>query len=528
MVSAVEMSLREGFFLPLRHRWKISLFFVASVGVAWAWTALGPKEFRSESKLFVRLGRENVALDPTVTFGQAPAVAIPQSRDNEINSVSEMLRSRVLVEQVVDDLGPEAILQPGDHPFGNGEPSADGSDTSAQQSTLRQWGGRLGLLTPLTGRQRAIEKLRKMLWIEAARKSDVITVACDSPSPELSQAVVSKLVEAYLDHHVRLNRTPGARDFFAEQTERLGRDLGRSEEAMRDLKNSTGVSSLATHRRHLMDRIARLEDERLQSAADLAAAEAEVRLLNETLASMSRTQIQEETSGVGNDAADKMRDQLFTLEIEQQQLHAKYTDAHPAVRHVREQIEAARAILDLEERTRTQVKTGPSKTYEAVQLALLTQEPLVVSLRAKADALVEQLAAEQTRLEGLNDHELELAKLERTIDLEDANYRKYAENLEQANIDQALELGRISNINIVQPATFEAKPVSPRPMVNLALGIAVGLFGGLALAIAADRADHSFRTPDCIERRLDLPVLASIPRMKPKQFVTNGKRSDHA
>ena len=60
--------------------------------------------------------------------------------------------------------------------------------------------------------------------------------------------------------------------------------------------------------------------------------------------------------------------------------------------------------------------------------------------------------------------------------------------------------------------------------MNLALGIAVGLFGGLALALAADRANHSFRTPDEIERRLDLPVLASIPRMKPKQFVTNGKR----
>ncbi|HVC93481.1 MAG TPA: GNVR domain-containing protein [Pirellulales bacterium] len=523
--------MRDVFFLlPFRHRWKVSLFFVVSVGAAWAWTALGPKDFRSESKLFVRLGRENVALDPTVTFGQAPAVAIPQTRDNEINSVTEMLRSRVLLEQVVDDLGAEAILDPEDHslgatgPSGAAEPLADESDAIAKQGTLRQWGSRLGLLTPLTGRQRAIERLRKMVWIEAARKSDVITVACDSPRPELSQAIVSKLVEAYLDHHVRLNRTPGARDFFAEQTERLGRDLGRSEEAMRDLKNSTGVSSLATHRLHLMDRIARLEDERLQSASELAAAEAEVRLLKETLASTSRTQVHEETSGLANDAADRMRDQLYALEVKQQELHAKYTDAHPEVRHVRDQIEAARAILEMEEQTRTHVKTGPSRAYEAVQLALLTREPSLVSLRAKADALVGQLAAERARLEGLNDHELELAKLERTIDLEDANYRKYAENLEQANIDQALELGRISNINIVQPATFEAKPVSPRPLVNMALGIAVGLFGGLALAIASDRADHSFRTPDCIEHRLDLPVLASIPRMKPKQFVTNGKR----
>ncbi|HUY31662.1 MAG TPA: hypothetical protein VMV69_02705 [Pirellulales bacterium] len=526
MDMPVETTVRDVFLLPFRHRWKCSLFFVVAVAASWAWTTLGPRDFRSESKLFIRLGRENVALDPTVTFGQSPAVAIPQSRDNEINSVTEMLLSRVLVEQVVDDLGAAAILDPDDHPIGSGGvlTAPARHDASVPESALWRWGSRLGLLTPLTGRQRAIERLRKMVWVEAPRKSDVITVACDSPSPELSKAIVSKLVEAYLDHHVRLNRTPGAHDFFALQTDRLSQGLSRSELAMRDLKNSTGVSSVPTQREHLIDRIARLENEQLQAAAELAAAAAEVRLLNEMLASMSRTQIHEETSGVGNGAADRMRDQLYALEVKQQELHAKFTDAHPGIRQVREQIEAARAILDQEERTLTHVKTGPSKTYEAVQLALVTREPVLVSLRAKADALGGQLTAERTRLERFNDHELKLAKLERTIELEDANYRKYAENLEQANIDQALELERISNINIVQPATFEAKPVRPRPLINLALGIAAGLFGALALALAADRADHSFRTPDDIERRLDLPVLASIPRMTPKQFVTNGKR----
>jgi uncharacterized protein involved in exopolysaccharide biosynthesis len=249
-----------------------------------------------------------------------------------------------------------------------------------------------------------------------------------------------------------------------------------------------------------------------------------VELLREKLADTSPTQVQEKVSGVGNEGADAMRDRLFALEMTQQELHAKYTELHPEVRHVREQIDAARKILDQEERTRTHVKLGPSRPYEAIQLALLSQEPLLASLRAKAEALDGQLAAERSRLKTLNGHELQLASLQRAIDLEDANYRKYAENLEQANIDQALERERMSNINIVQPATFEPKPVRPRLAINLALGVVVGLFGGLGLALVADRADHSFHTPDDIERRLELPVLASIPRMEPELFATNGKR----
>jgi uncharacterized protein involved in exopolysaccharide biosynthesis len=497
----------------------VSLFFLAAVTAALVYTSLGPKAFRSESKLFIRLGRENATLDPTVTFGDAPAVAIPQSRDNEINSVVEILRSRVLFEEVVDELGADVILN-GDSPATWAPPSV----APAQESALRKWAGNLGLVTPLAARERAILKLPKMVWVEAARKSDVIRVTCDSPHPKLSQAIAAKLVEAYLDRHVSLNRTPGARDFFAEQSERLSRELASSEEVMRDLKNSTGVAALGTLRRHLMDRVARLEDEALDSAAALAAAEAEVELLREKLADTSPTQVQEKVSGVGNEGADAMRDRLFALEMTQQELHAKYTELHPEVRHVREQIDAARKILDQEERTRTHVKLGPSRPYEAIQLALLSQEPLLASLRAKAEALDGQLAAERSRLKTLNGHELQLASLQRAIDLEDANYRKYAENLEQANIDQALERERMSNINIVQPATFEPKPVRPRLAINLALGVVVGLFGGLGLALVADRADHSFHTPDDIERRLELPVLASIPRMEPELFVTNGKR----
>ena len=66
--------------------------------------------YRSQAQLLVRLGRENVAIDPTATVGQTPAVSIPQSMENEINSAVVLLKSRVIVEKVVDSLGPRVIL----------------------------------------------------------------------------------------------------------------------------------------------------------------------------------------------------------------------------------------------------------------------------------------------------------------------------------------------------------------------------------------------------------------------------------
>lgn len=73
-------------------------------------TVYTPRTYRSQTKLFLRLGRENATLDATATLGQNPVVALPPTRDNEINSVLEILKSRVLLEKVADRVGPAVIL----------------------------------------------------------------------------------------------------------------------------------------------------------------------------------------------------------------------------------------------------------------------------------------------------------------------------------------------------------------------------------------------------------------------------------
>ena len=89
-----------------RHKLKASVFFFAVMGAVLVWNVMGPKKYRSEGKLLVRLGRENSTLDPTVTLGHDQVLSVPPFRDNEINSLVEVLNSHALAEKVVDALGP--------------------------------------------------------------------------------------------------------------------------------------------------------------------------------------------------------------------------------------------------------------------------------------------------------------------------------------------------------------------------------------------------------------------------------------
>jgi len=62
----------------------------------------------------------------------------------------------------------------------------------------------------------------------------------------------------------------------------------------------------------------------------------------------------------------------------------------------------------------------------------------------------------------------------------------------------------------IQPATMAMK-VEPRLFVIMVLSSIFGLLGGFGLAYLADMTDKSFRSPEEIRRRLNIPVVGHIP-----------------
>jgi capsular exopolysaccharide synthesis family protein len=69
---------------------------------------------------------------------------------------------------------------------------------------------------------------------------------------------------------------------------------------------------------------------------------------------------------------------------------------------------------------------------------------------------------------------------------------------------------------VVTARTFEravppASPTEPRPVLNVALGITLGLLAGLGLALVRNALDQSIKSRDQLHRAVDAPVLATVP-----------------
>jgi polysaccharide biosynthesis protein PslE len=473
-----------------RHRGKAIVLWVAVVAGGTAYALLLKDVYRAEGRLLVRLGRENVMLDPTANLGQGPISAVPATREGEMYTVVETLRSRQLFESLVDDVTPEAIL----------------ADQKHRVTELIPW-----KKPPAAPRDAAATRAEKMLKIEPLRKSNLLSVTCDAHDAELSERMAAKYIELCMTHHRSMYRNPTAHEFFAQQVNLLSDKLHGTEAELLKVKREAGVTSIDQQRRLLMERASTLESELASTERLLSGNNAEIAVLEKQLASLPAVVRLQQTDGNPHTATDSMRDQLFTLELREKQLAAELTDEHFRLKQVREQLVEARRIFDLQENRRQETTEGRNPAYEQVQTSLLKLGAEVASTDVRRRKIEPQLAEVRRRLEALNETEMQVAKLERDRELQQADYLKYASSLEQLRIDNALEEERISNISVAQPPSGSSEPIGPDRPLLIGLSIVVATFLSLGLATVLGAEPDQSAAAVHVSSEPDSPADCSYP-----------------
>ena len=229
-----------------------------------------------------------------------------------------------------------------------------------------------------------------------------------------------------------------------------------------------------------------LETESLTAEASLASSEASIEVLRKSLAEVPQHLPTEQTAGFPNVAADSLQQEYFKLRLVLHDLESRLGDDHHKVVDARKQVQQSEAMLNAISPERTQSTVGLHPARQALDLDLRREETLAASLTAKCGALKAQLAVLQQRTRDLNEHEVRIADLEREVIIAETSYRSYMDHLEQVRIGDALEVDRISNVNVVQPPSLVHTPVSPKPTLILGAGLLVAVLGAVGLALGSE------------------------------------------
>lgn len=144
----------------------------------------------------------------------------------------------------------------------------------------------------------------------------------------------------------------------------------------------------------------------------------------------------------------------------------------------------------------------------------LSVEKAILENREKV--LASAITEVQGRLLRASKVESQYVPLEQEAKADKDLYDLLVVKLKEANIGQGM---RQASIRIIEPALLPKKPVKPRKMLNLILGIIVGLVFGGGSVFFLEYLDRTIRTPEEVERYLALPLLCTVPKVSMKGLV---------
>jgi uncharacterized protein involved in exopolysaccharide biosynthesis len=490
-------SLRDFLNVLFKRKAHVLLFFAATVAAVSVGTFLVRPTYESTSQILVKIGRENLYI-PTVAGGGNQNPVINLNREEQINSEIEILRSQSLLTQVVESLGPTKIYE-----------GLDQEDSGILGKIL---GSGSSQVSPA---QRAVAKFEKDLTVEGIKKSNVIEVSVKNTDPVMAAAVTNKLVHLYLDRHLEVFKTPQSYKFFQDQSEILMNKHRETAGRLEAFKKQHNITSLDEERSLALKQEGALRESLNQTLSQVSETENRIHQLQQQLAATPRTIPQGEETESSPYVLNTLQGRLMELQLKEKELLTKYTEQSRLVQSTREEIQIVRdKLTEQEAKQYGKTRSGANPTHQRLQEELFKSQADLRASQAKRNTQTGQLAEYRSGLEKLNRIEVELNQLQRQVEVDQQNYRLYLTKFEESRISDAMDTEKMTNVTQIQAAEPPLKPVSPKVLLNLILGVFLGAFGGLGLAFFMEYLDDSLEKPEDAESALGLPVLASIPELR--------------
>jgi uncharacterized protein involved in exopolysaccharide biosynthesis/Mrp family chromosome partitioning ATPase len=224
---------------------KRTILLCAAVGIiaAAAFYFFYPPVYESQAKLLVRYVLERSAVDSIDSTNAAPAAAA-SSNDRVIGAEIEILTSWDLAVQVAQAIGPKRLH------------AATESDAAGTIS--------LGLK------------------VISSKGSNIIFVSYKNRDPQIATLVLQELLSRYFVKHLEVHRSAGAFDFVTQQTDQVRARLNQTADALKSLRDKTGIVSLKDGSGALTAEAAKTQDQLNTAEADLAQYKAVVKQTGET------------------------------------------------------------------------------------------------------------------------------------------------------------------------------------------------------------------------------------------------------
>lgn len=468
--AEMQDSTQLGALLAALYRRKVLVVIAASTGLLTGLAASLLTTPRYQARASVQL--EGFNNDQFLHEVGPISPSLPNaSPDNLLQNAVKLLESDTLANRVADKLDI--------HPL-NQAPRLPGALPTTVQTWVRVLRPR-----PITAEEQRLAAVKSALTVRTSLQSQVIEIFYESLDPVLAakgaNATATEFVE--LNREARWQLAQDTTDWLNKQASDLKTTLEKSNQQLQEFARSAGLvfagkqSTLAEDRmRQVQDTLAKAEADRAAKQALYTAAQANPDVLM--------------SDPVAPGPIRQYQTELQNLRRELAQLQTMYTPSNYKVQKVQAEIRETEKSVEAERQNElAKLRTEYLAAAGFEQLVLQTQS--------------DQLRTVEQQMENERLYDVKKTEVEATERL----YEAMLEKVKEAGAASAL---RTTNVRIIDAAQPPSIPYSPNAMMDLAVGLGLGLVGGVALALIHAGADNKVRQPG----ELGLPELGVVPSVQ--------------
>lgn len=494
-----------------RHRMKALLAWAAVMAIVVVLYLVWPRQYNSEGRLYVKMDRNNTSVVPS---SSGAPVAIQDTRETEIRSVIEIIRSRAVVDAVVDEVGASEILENGIFDYlpslSSLRPSSGGSKgmDPAEYKRLRK-------------RELASSRLFKCMEVSNEKKSSVISVTVEANSPLLAQKIVAAIFKVTRKIHLGVHNVSSSADFFDEQFVKQEKVLNQAVQELAEFRNGLGVMSVSAAQGSVQGIISGIDLSLVNANVSLAESKDRMEKLRELLIGTPKT-VAMPKRGVERLSYEDSRTELYKLKQERERLRTRLTDRDVRLKTLSQQIVALERELGSMPVDRTESQSEPNPVYQALETDLLQAKAKLAGDKARLASLKQEKMTASSQLKMLNTAEIDADEKLRNVQVAEQYLAIYTKPRGEAKAMGALDDMNISDVRVSQPPTLTLKHVNPKASLVLPLGFVCGLLVALGASLFFDRNHLSaVMNENEVEQVLGLPVLVSLPRVYSSRNMVN-------
>lgn len=385
-----------------------------------------------------------------------------------------------------------------------------------------------------------VERMRKDIGIDLVRDArnqiTAFNVSFSSPDPHLAQQVTSELTNLFINENleVRQQQSEGTTQFLEDQLENARKSLADQEDRIRQFKGQH-VGEMPGQLASNLQILSGLQSQ-LQNDQDALNAARQQHVYLQTLVDQYRALQGSAKAADGTAVPVGLPALDQELEKEKAQLadlRSHYTDRHPDVRKLKDQVaetEKMRDQLLASLKTKSSDSAGDSRdsaspisaSADPTQSSMLLQmqgqlrsnqaeignrEHDIVTLKAKIDDYQARLNQEPIR-------EQQLADLTRGYDQSKANYDDLLKKKNESQMATSMELlQQGERFRVLDAPSFPQKPEFPNRLKFCGIGLGVGIALGVFVAGAFEMLDRRAFNEQELKSLIPVAILAEIPEV---------------